>query len=735
MANNFSLLERIANHLIINSPLTPTAGLMNGKAGDAICLYNLYRVTGNTVCAEVAGSLIDLIYEEIHSRTLLNFSSGLAGIGCFIEYLVRENFLEADDDTLEDIDEAVFQLDRKRYKPPDTFSDFYGPGLYCLMRTATKKHDWDSDAIKFLTFDLISIISSEKSQSEAVEISNCYLVSLVGFISETKHLFSPELVKEVLDFVNKRLKYDDLNTVEKTILHTLFIKINDHLNINEEIEKLTDTELLTACSCFSCYNMVFPQTVAELQMPLQNRLNSVIETESMQKQLFDSDSGLTGLSGLYPFIAGMQRDKNAEQSSEFIIKKNKDFTNLYVFNGTRRAAVYGIGSYINELVSCLKNATNINLNIVNLNDESKEFTIETNKRTSYWKIPGSKYHSNDYERHQKLYYQSVVTLLKQYIPSTENMIAHFNYLQCLSLLNSIKSTFRCKTVSVVHYSGWGFSLNGNINRLHSILADNSDITDILAKRVLKSVEDEKTFFEASDHIICLASYMKDILYEEYNLKHKNISVVPNGLNDTYKPVNIKKIRRNKYFTGKEKIILFAGRLDEVKGLKYLISAFSEVLKSYRSCRLVIAGNGDFDLYMKEAKDISAKITCTGLLDKPELYELYSIADIGAVPSLYEPFGYVAVEMMMHALPLIVTATSGLNEIVDDACGFKIPVTESDDKVEPDTAALADRILYLLQNPEKAKEMGHNARKRYLENYSADVFGENMMRVYSNLIKK
>jgi glycosyltransferase involved in cell wall biosynthesis len=226
--------------------------------------------------------------------------------------------------------------------------------------------------------------------------------------------------------------------------------------------------------------------------------------------------------------------------------------------------------------------------------------------------------------------------------------------------------------------------------------------------------------------------MKDILCEEYKLKHKNISVVPNGLRDTYEPVNIRKIKHNKYFTDKEKIILFAGRLDDVKGLKHLISAFREVLKSYRSCRLVIAGNGSYDLYMKETKDICTKITYTGLLEKPELYELYGISDLGVVPSLYEPFGYVAVEMMMHALPLVVTATSGLNEVVDDTCGFKIPVMEFDDKVELDTSVLADRILYLLQNTDKAKELGENARIRSLENYSAEIFCKNMLEIYNTL---
>ncbi|MDR2774162.1 MAG: glycosyltransferase [Tannerella sp.] len=49
-----------------------------------------------------------------------------------------------------------------------------------------------------------------------------------------------------------------------------------------------------------------------------------------------------------------------------------------------------------------------------------------------------------------------------------------------------------------------------------------------------------------------------------------------------------------------------------------------------------------------------------------------MADVGVVPSLFEPFGYVAVEMMMHRLPVVVTATSGMNEVMDDTCGLKVP---------------------------------------------------------------
>lgn len=84
----------------------------------------------------------------------------------------------------------------------------------------------------------------------------------------------------------------------------------------------------------------------------------------------------------------------------------------------------------------------------------------------------------------------------------------------------------------------------------------------------------------------------------------------------------------------------------------------------------MAGSGNYDICFQEAKDICTKITFTGLLNKKDLNEIYQIADIGIVPSLFEPFGYVAIEMMMHELPVVATTTSGLNEVVNNACGLK-----------------------------------------------------------------
>jgi glycosyltransferase len=263
---------------------------------------------------------------------------------------------------------------------------------------------------------------------------------------------------------------------------------------------------------------------------------------------------------------------------------------------------------------------------------------------------------------------------------------------------------------------------------------NEEHPDNFGENLKKSFEEEKSFYSKADILICLSDYMREILCRDYELDAKKISVIPNGLTDVADTRVDKRFLRKKWnIRAGEKIILFAGRVDEVKGLSYLITAFRKILGKFPGCRLMIAGSGNYDTYFRESKEMCTKITFTGLLEKKDLYEIYQMADLGAVPSLFEPFGYVAVEMMMHELPVVATATSGLNEVVDDTCALKVPVIEHPDRIEIDTDLLVEKILYLLQHPVEARMLGKNARKRYLEKYSLPVFRKNMLDVYQSLI--
>ncbi|MDR1200096.1 MAG: glycosyltransferase [Tannerellaceae bacterium] len=140
--------------------------------------------------------------------------------------------------------------------------------------------------------------------------------------------------------------------------------------------------------------------------------------------------------------------------------------------------------------------------------------------------------------------------------------------------------------------------------------------------------------------------------------------------------------------------------------------------------------------MKECEDIWMHITWTGRLNKSKLYSIYSIADIGILPSLAEQCSYVAIEMMMHGMPLIASTSTGLNEMIEEGYnGLHIPIEESLDEQNINTTLLAEKIIYLLQNPEERKRMGVNSRRRYETLYTSEIMGREMLNVYHSVLKK
>jgi glycosyltransferase len=406
--------------------------------------------------------------------------------------------------------------------------------------------------------------------------------------------------------------------------------------------------------------------------------------------------------------------------------------NLYIFNQTRRGAEYGVGTYIRELTAALKDSY-IHVFVVHLTSDKPQIQTKEIDGIKHWYFPLAilDQRTTSNEDQWDLYYRNVVYLLQLHIKDKKDLLFHLNFFESGKLAEELKNVFDCRIVAVAHFSGWGFTVFDNLERLRNIL--NEEHPDSFGEKLKKSFEEEQSFYSKADHIICLSNYMQQIFCRDYGLDATKMSVIPNGLFDMADTANNNQLLRKKWnISPEEKIIHFAGRIDEVKGVIYLIKAFREVLKKFPVCRLIISGSGDYDKCFQEANDICTKITFTGLLDKKDLNEIYQIADVGVVPSLFEPFGYVAVEMMMHELPIVATATSGLNEVVDDTCGLKIPITILPDRVEINATLLAEKIIYLLQHPTEAKQMGQNGRKRYLYNYSLEIFRRNMLQIYESI---
>lgn len=190
----------------------------------------------------------------------------------------------------------------------------------------------------------------------------------------------------------------------------------------------------------------------------------------------------------------------------------------------------------------------------------------------------------------------------------------------------------------------------------------------------------------------------------------------------------KKVLRNKYEIAEDDVvILFLGRTIPEKGIKELITSFKK-MKNIEKCKLLIVGSAnygekiktDFDYELEKiSEEVKDKIKFTGYINNDELYKIHNISDIAVVPSMFEElFGLVVVENMSSELPLVVTSSGGIPEIVNEECAFIV------DRDENLINNMAEKLDFLVDNPEKRKMMGMKAKERakmfgmetYLQNF-------------------
>ncbi|HAM52391.1 MAG TPA: hypothetical protein DCP92_17475 [Nitrospiraceae bacterium] len=189
-------------------------------------------------------------------------------------------------------------------------------------------------------------------------------------------------------------------------------------------------------------------------------------------------------------------------------------------------------------------------------------------------------------------------------------------------------------------------------------------------------------------------------------------------------VNREELKRSLGISGK-KVVGVVGRLREEKGQTVLLDAMVEVLKVIPEVMLVVVGNGpDREKLQQKAHSLGTAdhVLWLGQRTPKEVFRLYAIMDIVAVPSLFEGFGLSAAEAMATGVPVVATRVDGLAEVVEDGTsGYLVHVGDSKE--------LAGAITDLLLNPKKAKAMGQSGYGRVKENFSTDLFREVTISTY------
>lgn len=403
---------------------------------------------------------------------------------------------------------------------------------------------------------------------------------------------------------------------------------------------------------------------------------------------------------------------------------------LYIINKSARGSLYGIGTYIDTLLKCVQ-GMDLHVNVVLLNDETiRETTVETNQGVRYIRIPDPVY----YPAESANYQVSVGWLLKEFVDERHRNIFHLHRMDLKHLAATLKHDFSGRIILTMHYTTWSLALSGDRKRLSRILAKPVDDLTVEEKYIREQCEDETELLDLyCDHIVAISEHSRQSLLSDYHINPGKITLIPNALPNIYRSISNEKkqaLRRRYNITGHEKVIIFAGRLDAVKGIHFLIRAFKKVLASHPDARLVIAGSGDMASVFRTSRYVWSRIVFTGFLPKRELYQLYSIADIGVVPSLYEEFGYVAVEMMMHKVPVIVNKTTGLEEIIEDGRdGLHVNLHSGRKQIRKSVDDLTDKLRTLLEDREHRREMAVKARKKFLERYEIKLFQTRIKELY------
>ncbi len=203
-------------------------------------------------------------------------------------------------------------------------------------------------------------------------------------------------------------------------------------------------------------------------------------------------------------------------------------------------------------------------------------------------------------------------------------------------------------------------------------------------------------YEARRVIAC-SRYMRGQIRDIFELPDDKVEVIPNGvaLRDFELPDHEVAAFREQLAPHGERLLLFAGRLEYEKGVQTVLHAIERVRATAGEVRVLVAGVGTYSAELRTLVDelgLGEQVTFTGFLADHELRLHYAAADVAVAPSIYEPFGLVAVEAMACGTPVVVADTGGLREIVTDGHGLRFEPQDADELAAQLIAALTDEQL-------------------------------------------
>ena len=235
-------------------------------------------------------------------------------------------------------------------------------------------------------------------------------------------------------------------------------------------------------------------------------------------------------------------------------------------------------------------------------------------------------------------------------------------------------------------------------------------------------------------VICCTRYMEQEIVDYFQAPAEKLDIIPNGVDPRpFEALDKEDLSafRTRYAQPYEELVFSVGRIVAEKGIETLIRSAAIVAQKRPNCKFVIAGKGpelDAMRQLVNTLGLTQTVIMAGFISDDDRNRLYKVADCAVFPSLYEPFGIVALEGMAAHTPVVVSEVGGLREVVEHA--------QTGITVYPgDPASCAWGILHTLEHPDWAALRVANAIKAVHTTFDWQTIAKQTTQVYERVIQE
>ena len=279
-----------------------------------------------------------------------------------------------------------------------------------------------------------------------------------------------------------------------------------------------------------------------------------------------------------------------------------------------------------------------------------------------------------------------------------------------------------------------FCLANRIDIIHTHHRYPEFLSNLLKKKLnVKTITTAHSFVNGykkasfkSDKIIAVSDAVKNTIIMEFNISAEKIITLYNCIiPDQNKSVDTNNELLNQLKLKKDDfIILFLGRINEIKGVDILIEAFRILRKECSSLKLVLVGNVSDKTIVK--KKIQQNENIILLLPQSNVEPYYILSSVIVLPSRVESLGYTMLEAGYFKKPFIGSRTGGIAEFIEDGVnGFLFEPGNADD--------LAEKIKFVIDNPKKAKSAAEELHKKVKKYCNCEDYFAKLTSIYEDLV--